>query len=118
MGGTASVPSHFCPSHHPSILPTFHPLPLVGWNGGRPSHNSGFSCRVAGSDKEWKHLEPGALFAHRLIGRSRGETARSVEHFREQMDVADGGKEDPRPGENPVHSGVDVALLIERLIPR
>src|SRR6266436_6827621 len=73
--------------------------------------------KIAASDKEWKHLEPGALFTHRLIVRRRGETAGRVEYLREQMDIANGGEEDLGSGENPVHSRVDVALLIERLVP-
>src|SRR5215213_9562528 len=53
-----------------------------------------------------------------LVARARIEAARRVEHLRQQRDVADGVEEDSRPPEHPVHSGVDVRLLAEGLVPR
>ena len=55
---------------------------------------------------------------HRLVGRPRRETARSIEHPGQQRHVADGIQEDARPAEHPVHRQVDVFLFAERLVPR
>ena len=52
---------------------------------------------------------------HRLVGRPGCEAARSVEHLRQQRDVADGVEKDARPAERPVHGQVDVALLAQGL---
>ena len=68
-------------------------------------------------DKEWKHFEPRALLVHRLFGWRRVVAACRIEHFREEVDVPDAGEEDPGAGKDPVHSRIDVALVLERLIP-
>ena len=39
-------------------------------------------------DEQRNHIEPCALLAQRLLVRRRGETAGSVEHLREEMNVA------------------------------
>jgi hypothetical protein len=39
-------------------------------------------------DEQRNHLEPGALLAQRLVVRRRVETVGSVEHLREEMNVA------------------------------
>ncbi len=41
-----------------------------------------------GLDEQRNHIEPCALLAQRLLVRRRGETAGSVEHLREEMNVA------------------------------
>ena len=62
------------------------------------------SCAILPTrlNEERDHFESRALFSHRVVAGRGVETAGRVEHFREEMDIADAGDKDTRTREDPM----------------
>src|SRR5208283_1148767 len=67
--------------------------------------------------KKRNHVEPGTLRTHRLLGGRRNKTACRVEDLRHQIDIPGAGHKNPGPRERPMHSGINIALILKRFVP-